>query len=55
MHAIYQGLLRLDAELTHQTSLGAKTERLAGALLALWLAGFCVPGQPNAVCIRILP
>ncbi|CAK0779312.1 hypothetical protein CVIRNUC_004740 [Coccomyxa viridis] len=29
MHAIYQGLLRLDAELTHQTSLGAKTERLA--------------------------
>ena len=30
MHAIYQGLLRLDAELAHQTALGAKTERLAG-------------------------
>lgn len=30
MHALYQALLRLDAELAHQQELGARTHRLAG-------------------------
>ena len=30
MHAIYQALLQLDAELAHQEELGARTRRLAG-------------------------
>lgn len=33
MHTIYQALLRLDAELSRQTELGAKTHRLAGLVL----------------------
>ena len=32
MHALYQALLRLDAEVARQVALGAKSDRLMGEI-----------------------